>query len=344
MLDQPLPPGIDADVRLLLGSSHVRRHEGGPALDHLRRARAFFEEMDDQLMTVEALDWEATALYLIDDPSALTKSVEALERCERLRPSPPALQVRILIHRAGITYHRGDWRSTVRLYERGLELSKIEPNVRHRAMMHDGLSAAYQQLGRFPAAVDEARRAFTLYQMDRDERSLFRIEANLGYLLVQQGELAAAAPHLDRALELCDERGLERWGRSHVLCSLAELHIAKDELDQAERYLREAHEVARKHDERRQQAMALRLSGRLHLKRGDDAAADRAFADAIAIFSELEMPEYLRDCHIEYAEALQARGLLELSIVHWRAAAEAGRQSAAASSAEGASLVGDLGA
>jgi tetratricopeptide (TPR) repeat protein len=156
-------------------------------------------------------------------------------------------------------------------------------------------------------------------------------------LLLQQGELDAAGVHLTRALELCDERGLEHWGRSYVLCSLAELHIARGELDKAERRLRETLEVAIEHDERRQQAMASRLFGRLHLKRGDEAAADRAFAEAITIFGQLDMPEQMRDCHIEYAEALQAQDKLEQSIVHWRAAAEAGRQSTA-------SLVGDLGA
>jgi tetratricopeptide (TPR) repeat protein len=343
LLDEDLPAGLEADVRLLLGSAYIRMHDGGRALDHVCRARATFEQIGDDLMAVEALDQEATALFLLADPRALAKSVEALTQCEQLQPPRPALQVRIMLHLASIYSRRGDAQNAIRLLDRGLELSKIEPNVRHIAMIHDSLSLAHQQLGGFSTAVNHAQRASTLYAMDRDVRSLERIENNLGYILLQQGELELARRHLDRALELCDERGLERWSRAYVLCSLTELHLAAEELDQADARLREAIEVAQTYSERLPLAVAHRFLGRLRLRQGDLQAAGLAFTMAIGIFEQLSMPERLRDCHIEYAEALQGLGRLEESIVHWRAAAEAGRQSTA-SAAESGSVVDELGA
>ncbi|HLH68407.1 MAG TPA: tetratricopeptide repeat protein [Candidatus Dormibacteraeota bacterium] len=340
LLERDLPPALEAEVHLLVGSAYVRRHEGRPALPHVRAARQRFEEIGDPLLLTEALDQEATALFLLDDPRALPRAVEALERCERLRPPVPALQVRILLHLGSIHYQQGDWRRAARCYEEGLELSAAAPNPRHIAMMHDGLSVAYQQMGDFPAALAQARRAFALYAMDRDERSLVRIEANLGYLLLRQGELEAAEAHLRRSLELCEQRGLDHWGRAIVLCPLAEVHIARGELDQAEALLKEAHAIAAAGGERQVEAMARRLQGRVHLRRGALEAADRSFQQAIAILGELERPEWQRECLMEYAQALQERGELERSIVYWRAAAEIGQQRGARSSEAVISLHG----
>jgi tetratricopeptide (TPR) repeat protein len=325
LLEQDLPPALEAEVHLLVGGAHVRMHEGEHALPHVRAARRGFEEIGDPLLLTEALDQEATALFLVGDPRALSRALEALERCERLRPPVPGLQVRILLHLGSIYYQQGDWRNAARFYEEGLEASAAAPNPRHIAMMHDGLSVAYQQMGDFPAALAEARRAFTLYAMDRDERSLVRIEANLGYLLLQQGEIEAAEVHLRRSLELCEQRGLERWGRAIVLCPLAEVHLARGELDRAEALLAEAHAIATAGGERQVAAMARRLQARVHRFRGDHDQADRSFQQAIALFAELELPEWQRECLMEYAQALQERGELERAIVHWRAAAEVGR-------------------
>ena len=50
-------------------------------------------------------------------------------------------------------------------------------------------------------------------------------------------------------------------------------------------------------------------------------AADDHFAHAIEILQELEMPERLRDCHMEYAQILGERGDIYASARHWRAVA-----------------------
>lgn len=343
LLTQELPPGVDADVRYFLGSAYARLHDGQRALDLLSAARRFFEDIGDASMAVEALDYEAIALLLLDDPRARPRGLEALQRSERLRPARPDVQVRILLHLGAISLRDGDWRGAARYLEKGLELSRDVPHVRHIAVMHDNLSAAYQELGDFAGAVSEAKQAFRLYAMDRDVRSLARIENNLGYLLLHQGKLDDAEAHLYRALELCDERGLERFSRAYVLTSLAELHMARGRLDDAEANLHEAQDIADAYGERRMQATVHRLLGRLHLRRGDHAAADREFPRAIDALRQLEMPERLRDCLMEYAEALQQRGLLQESIEYWRRAAEAGRETAA-SSAESAAILDETSA
>lgn len=343
LLAQELPPGIDADVRLFLGSAYIRLHEGQRALDLLGRARRFFEDIGDAGMAAEALDCEAIALLLLDDPRARPQALEALQRSEHLRPSRPELQVRILLHLGAISNRDGDWRGAARYLERGLDLSKQVPHVRHIAVMHDNLSAAYQELGNFDGAINQAKQAFRLYTMDRDVRSLIRIENNLGYLMLRQGDLEAASTHLHRAIALCDDRGIERFSRAYVLSSLVELHMKCDDMDRAEARLQEALAIADSYGERRMQATLHRLMGRLRLQLGDHDAADRAFEHAIDLFRQLEMPERLRDCLMEYADALQQRGRIHESIGYWRQAAEAARGTAL-SAAESAAILDETGA
>ncbi len=343
LLEEQSSPGIEADVRLFLGTAYVRMHDGQRALAHLAAARRFYESIGDIGMAVEAADYEATALFLLDDPRARPKALQALERCEHLRPPRPILHARILLHLGAISHRDGDWRRAAQYLERGLELSKEAPHVRQMAVMHDNLSAAYQELGDFAGAVSQAKHAFRLYAMDRDARSLARIENNLGYLLLLQGDLKAAASHLHRALALCDERGLDRHSRAYVLSTLSELNIAQGALEDAERRLREALDIAHTFGERLMQATVHRLLGRVHLRRENYEAADRSFTRAIGLFRELRMPERLRECLMEYAEALQDRGDLAESLVYWRQAAEAGRQTGISSS-ESAAILDETGA
>jgi len=50
------------------------------------------------------------------------------------------------------------------------------------------------------------------------------------------------------------------------------------------------------------------LLGRLEEGLGDTRSADDLYGAAIRALREIEMPNRLRDCHIEYAQMLEARG------------------------------------
>jgi hypothetical protein len=67
------------------------------------------------------------------------------------------------------------------------------------------------------------------------------------------------------------------------------------------------------------------LLGELEEARGDRAAADRNFATAIEALGALHMPDRLRDCHMKYAEILDARGEESRAARHWKLAAQLGK-------------------
>lgn len=336
-------PGIEADVRFALGKAHVRMVQGERALRHLARARVLFERAGDSWMLAHALVQESIALFLVEDPRTLPRALTALERCEALEPVDQALHASILNLLGNVYMRAHDWRNAGRFFEMGLEASGSLVSLREVARLHDGLSLAKQRLGDFGAALRLSERAFALYANESDPTTVIRAENNLGYVLLRQGQLDAAAAHLHRALELCERHDVHRLLRAHVLDSVAELHLARGEAGEAEILLRRAIEAATSMHEPHSEATARHLLARALLQLGDEEGSDRSFADAIGLLQQLSLPERLRDCAQEYAELLYRRGRLEESIAYWRIAVAAGAD-ATAGSQESAVLLMQSGA
>jgi tetratricopeptide (TPR) repeat protein len=323
LAEAPLP-GIEADVQFNVGRAMVRMVEAKPALPHLTRARQLFERLGDAWMVAHVLDQEAVAFFLLEDPRTLNTALEALERCEQLDPPPPALRASIMNTVGSIHMRAHDWRNSARFFEMGLAACEELVSFRLAARLHDGLSMARQQLGDFAGALHSAERASSLYAGDTDIVGQVRAEHNLGYVLLQQGELNAAAAHLYRALDLCDEHDIQRRGRAHALNSIGELHLVRREPGLACTHLLRALEVATGLGERDSEATARHLLGSAHVQLGDEESAHRYFSSAIDLLEQLELRERLRACATEYAELLYARGRLDESIAYWRIAAAAG--------------------
>lgn len=323
VLEQALPDRIEADVRLAIGRAHARLHDGRSAHPHLVRARKLYEQAGDRLMTVEALDQEMGALGLMADPGALSVGLRALDLGLRLNPPPVGLLVHILQVVGGIYGQQQQWDMAAKHFELGLQLASDEPNLRDVAKLHSGLGAAYQALGKATLGVDHARRAQRLFRASGDPMSAFIGEHNLGETLLRNGDLAAAANHFERALKVCKEHDLRRNSRCLSLCSLAEVHLERGELDAAQRLLDEALSLAGDLDERMNEANGLRLLGRLRASQNRVDSAGRFYTKAIKIYEALDMPRRVHDCHVEHAKVLRNTGRLEESIVHWEAAAAA---------------------
>jgi tetratricopeptide (TPR) repeat protein len=324
VLGRNLRPHNEAEVRFNVGRALVRKVDGAGALPYLSRARALFKSLGDTWMVAHVLDQEAVALFLIEDPRTLAVALEALDQCDQIDPPAPSLRASILNSLGNIHLRSHDWRNAARFFEMGLTACEALVSLRFAARLNDGLSLARQRLGDFSGALRSAERASAMYAVDRDTVSLIRAENNLGYLLLLQGELDAAATHLYRALELLDEHDIQRRGRAHVLNSIGELHLARREPELACAHLRRALEAATKLGERDTEATARQLLGSAYLLLGDEEAAHGSFTSAIELLEQLDLRERLRTCAIEYAEVLCGRGQLEASIAYWRIAAAAG--------------------
>jgi tetratricopeptide (TPR) repeat protein len=317
-----------AMIRFSIGQACCRLVQPADALPHLRRARSEFERLGDEWMAVEALDWESSAMGLLDNPDALPLANEALERCRRLEPKAPQIEARILGHIAGMYVASESWSLAIGYYQAAAEAASGVRDLLQLAKMHHGLGIAYQYILQPATARQHLDKAMTLYSIERDLGSILRVENDLGDLLLKQGQLDAAERHLVQALQGFDQLDLDRRGRGYVLLGLGEVELRRGSTERATQYLLQAWDSGVATGERIVIAKCRLLLGQVEERNENRSFADEHFDAAIRILEELRMSDPLRDAHMAYAELLDARLDAVAASRHWKRAAEIGKVAA----------------
>jgi len=325
LLEQPWGAEDAAVIHFSVGEAYCRVVRPAEALEHLLVAREQFERSGDEWMAVEALDWESSARSLLDDPDALPLANQALERCRQLDPKATQIEARILGHIAGMYLVAHSYVPATRYYEAAAAVASGVKDLLQLAKMHHGLGVAYQRLQRPVTARQHYDKALTLYSIESDLSAVYRVEIDLGDLLLQQGQLDAAEQHLLKALAGSTDLNMDRRGHGYILANLGDVHLRRGELSKAEAYLHQALELAEAIPERIVIANSRILLGKLSERQGNEALADTQFETALRILEEIGMPDRLRDAHMEYAEVLDARDDSVSGARHWKLAAEIGK-------------------
>ena len=298
---------LEARVRFLMATAHLRVAQPAQARRLAAAARVHFEAAGDRLMAAECLGSEASAAYVMQDPAAMALALDALAICRSLNPVPQITEARLLIILGGVYETSQDWSRAIDSYERAIAAGGVVQDLRRLSLTYGGLSRAYQEVGQFNQAAHFAQRALTLHETLADRASLARSENNLGLLLFKRGDVPQAREHLNRSVRLFEESKLET-GKAAVLLSLCELSFACNELDEADRHAQEALSVAQKTSELATSGTAHAWLGRIAAARGDDALADAEFSIAFEVLDGADARQRLSQSRVFYAEILEARG------------------------------------
>ena len=315
-------------IHFYLGQAYCRLVQPQAALEHLPLARAQFERRQDEWLAVDALDWEASACGLLEDPEAIGLANQALERCRKLEPRPPQLEARILGHIASMFVVAESWALAISHYQAAVEAASSVKDLLQMAKMHHGLGVAYQRLRQPDRARQQFDKALALYSIESDLSAVYRVEHDLGHLLLQEGQIDSAEQHLLKALAGSEELHIDRRGRGYVLANLGDVSLRKGRPDEARSYLNRAAEVGEAFGEQIVLADVHVVRGHLEEQEGNRLAADDHFIQAIGILEVIEMPNRLRDCHMKYAQVLENRGNIDEAARHWKLAAEIGKSAA----------------
>lgn len=322
-------PAVRSEVRARgcywKGEAHVRLGQPELAIECLDEALTAFRTEPDPWMTALALHMKSSALLLLEDPQALFVGEAALRACQELEPEWPLLNARVLNHLAALSLVRQETAHAIRYYEAAVKAAEPLRNLRQLSLMYEGLGIAYKRLGRSVTSRDFFNRALSLYSLQSDMTSMARAEVNLAELLVDQGQLDAAEEKISSALAWCSEIEVDRKNRSSALAGLGSIQLARGDLEGAETTLNEAIDLAAERGQTDSHSSALLSLGQLHTEAGRLAEADEAYREAIEILAGLNIPERLRDAHIEYAGSLDLQGRTEEAKTEWMAAALVGR-------------------
>jgi tetratricopeptide (TPR) repeat protein len=334
LLEQPIAARVEAHVRHYVGQALVRSSRPDEGLEHLRRAQVLLEREPDPWLAVECADWEACALYLKENPRALSVAESALKLCRATEPRFPGTEARILEHIATIHVKNHSYDRAIAFYEEALQVAGTMRDLPRLARTYHGLSIAYQERGDIVLAIEYTHKALALYALEHDTALQANGQNELGLLLMRQGQMERAEEAFRAALGQLGEAGTERT-KSHILLSLAELQLRTGRAVEGLRVVKEAIDLAKRHDVPLAVASGHVLLGQLHEHLDNHELADKELRLAIRLLSVEGRTERLAETHAAYAELLDARGDGRTASRHWKLAAKLAlqRQPAAAAAA-----------
>jgi tetratricopeptide (TPR) repeat protein len=321
LLERPLPATLEARVRYYVGQALVRSMRPDEGLEHLRRALALLEIDPDPWLVVECTDWEASALYLNEDPRALSVAERALKLCRATEPRLPGTEARILEHMATIHVKNHSFDQAIAFYEEALRTAGTLRDLPRLGRTYHGLGIAYQERGDIGKAIEYTHKALALYALEHDTNLQANGQNELGLLLMRQGLMERAGEAFRSALVHLGEAGTEK-NKSHVLLSLGELHLKTGRTADGIRVVKEAIDLAKKFDESLALASGHALLGQLNEQIDNHELADKEFRLAIRLLGAEGRTDRLAETHAAYAEILDARGDGRQASRQWKLAAK----------------------
>src|SRR5215831_761038 len=221
---QHYDPDTTARMQWLASMAHLRLAHPVIGRRLAVAARSRFEQVGDLEMTAQCLANEAQAATLIQDPSAVHMAEGALATARSLRPRSQVLEARVLRVLGHTLISNMRWNEAIECYRDAIAAADVVQDLQQLSLLYSGMSLAHPEIGQIGEATRYAQKALTIHETLNDRISLARSLNNLGWMLVKLGELPAARSHLDRAIRIFEELGVEP-GKAAMLMSLASLEL-----------------------------------------------------------------------------------------------------------------------
>ncbi len=288
---------------------HLTRPE--EAVEELRLAGGLAEAANDPWLVAESADWQAAALHLMDDISALALGREALRRYRELEGRRPEMEAGMLEHIGTYLTRRREFEEARACYEEALRLVGPIRDLETMGRIYHGLAGCCRAAGDLRQAVELMRKAMTLYAVEADLRpasasiSFPKAENDLGLLLMEMGQLSEAEELLDAAHDHFASVGVDRL-RAYVLLSMGQLRRLQGRLDDAFDRVRDAIEVSVALGQAVTLAVGEQRLGELHALRGEHDQVDACFGRALAVLAEAGLKTRRAQCLAAY-ERLRAQ-------------------------------------
>ncbi|HLX41760.1 MAG TPA: tetratricopeptide repeat protein [Ktedonobacteraceae bacterium] len=312
---------------LLRGEVHVGLHEYQEAVVDLRQAVSQGEAINDSESTERARNLLGTAYFLLYN---YTLAMENHLRCnnaiENRAINDPVFALDVYSNLANDYFRLGNVEQAVSYYHRALALfDGMERDSLSFARKYMEISQQYKHAGKLTMARDYAMRSLALYEMRDEQRLVGLTHQRLGKTLERQNDLDAAEHEYRRAIAIERELG-DPIASATCHTSLAELLLKRGDMQEAEQEVQEALTSARTSGDPQAQGQSLIALAHLRHQTGDYAAADELFTQALDLLDASHAHEIAAAAYFRYANLLEERAEVQLSLNAIKKAYEHQRQ------------------
>lgn len=239
---------------------------------------------------------------------------------ERLRAAlnkasgPEAIELTIQLAKA---YNEVSADSSIKLMTDLMKGSEIKLTPTHKADALSVLSNALRMQGRLAEALQEARKAYDLYELLRDTAGLSAVLSNMGTIYYERSNLQQALDHYLRALKLKEILG-QINGVASLRCNIGNIYINQQQYEQARSHYQQAQEMFVKVGNRMGISYTHNNLGVIYEETGDLEKAISSYLASYKIDKELGDKFGMASAYLNLAEIYTKTSRLALAQEHFQ--------------------------
>ncbi len=221
----------------------------------------------------------------------------------------PYLKLQTAFNLGALAYEEGDWPASEGYFTMGLALADTQQGVGLEPIQaaYNNLAVLKYAQGKYEEAKGYAHKSLAISQQLEDPNGTSLTLAELALLAMEEDDLTLADKSLAESLTLADEtQHPEPMIRARIYQGLLAARQGKSK--EAEQWVQEALQMARKFNIVWNVADALLELGTLSLKTGAWAAAQNCFEEALEIGTQLDAPEVKGVANFGLAQVQQQKG------------------------------------
>ncbi|HEY7358494.1 MAG TPA: tetratricopeptide repeat protein [Ktedonobacterales bacterium] len=290
----------------------ILRMEQGLAVAEVARAQAPASQKARLAeMTERIRNFLGVCYYNQGQPAqALKQHARCLAAVTNGTVTDPELKLLIYKSMGNDTSVLGRHEEAIDFFKRACKLAEDMNEPRQRGLAYWGLGLVYKSSGDLFRAETAIREAVNIFERLDDVDLAARLHALLGQVLTRLNEIAKAEQHLRLALNAA-ERIESAYVRAVALGNLALLHMAKGAYDEAIAAAQEGIQSAQRINNHRGAGQMSQTLAEAYEARGDTAAAEQAYKEALATLMQTEDSEFIGRTHERYGQFLAAQGRFE---------------------------------
>ena len=210
---------------------------------------------------------------------------------------------------------KGDYEQALAAGHEGLELcEKIGDEVMYLRTQNT-VAWVWSEVGDLTRAFDLNRRCAERARKRGDPETIANAELNLADIWLVQGDLPLAQETLEGVHRLVKNPATSDWMKwrysTHLFASLADLALARGDLDEAGRWADACLEIATRTRSRKNLVKGWRARGEIAMRRRRWDDADQALREALALADAVGNPGQLWRTHAARGRLADARGQID---------------------------------